>query len=220
MDINIKGTIVNNDEKWLYDLFEIENTSPKDVFDVLSEANGMPVDVYINSGGGMVFAGSEIYTALRGYRGGVKIHVTGLAASAASVIMCAGHCDISPTGMVMIHNVSGGASGDYRDMEHEADVLRTASKALCAAYVEKTGRDEAELLELMDQEKWFTAQEAVEMGLCDEITGDGMQLVAAASPVIPAVVIEKLKDIIANERKKAADMIAAVERFAKLEAKV
>ena len=60
MDINVKGTICGNDSKWAYDLLEIEATCPNDVTSALASANGESVDVYINSGGGEVFAGSEI----------------------------------------------------------------------------------------------------------------------------------------------------------------
>ena len=86
MRIDVKGTIVSSDEAWIYDWFGIENTSPKPIRDALARARGEPVDVYINSGGGDIFAGSEIYSELRAYKGPVALHVTGLAASAASVI--------------------------------------------------------------------------------------------------------------------------------------
>ena len=75
MRIDVKGTIVPNDDQWIYDLFEIEATSPKIVNDAIANANGDRLDVYINSGGGDVFSGSEIYSALREYSGTVKIHV-------------------------------------------------------------------------------------------------------------------------------------------------
>ena len=134
--MDVKGTIVSSDEAWIYDWFGIENTSPKPIRDALARARGEPVDVYINSGGGDIFAGSEIYSELRAYKGPVALHVTGLAASAASVIACAGPSDISPTGMVMVHNVSGSASGDYHTMDKHSDVLRKANETIAAAYVE------------------------------------------------------------------------------------
>ena len=208
MSINIKGTIIQDAQKWVYDYFGMPATCPADVISGLEAAAGQDVDIYINSGGGEIFAGSEIYTAIRNYSGKARIHVTGLAASAASVILCAAESDITPTGMVMIHNVSSYASGDYQDMQHEAEVLETASRALRNAYVQKTGRSDEEFKTLMDQEKWFTAQEAVDMGLCDRVAGDGMQLVAAMSPVIPEAVIDKMT---AERHKK--EMEAAASRF-------
>ena len=94
--IEVKGTIVGNADKWIYEWFGMDATCPKDVNAAISEANGEPLLVEINSGGGDVFAGSEIYTALKAYAGTVEINIVGLAASAASVIAQAGHSRISP----------------------------------------------------------------------------------------------------------------------------
>lgn len=171
MEINIKGTIIPNDDKGMYSFFGVQSTCPNDVSKALDLANGENVDIYINSGGGDIFSATEIYSAIQNYKGRVKIHVTGLAASAASVIMCSGPCDISPTSMVMIHNVSTVADGNFRDLMHESETLRKADKAICEAYVQKTGKSEDELLALMDNETWLTAKEAVALGLCDELTG-------------------------------------------------
>ena len=136
------------------------------------------------------------------------------------MIMCAAHSDISPTAMVMIHNVSGRASGNYFDMAQASEQLRTASRAICAAYVEKTGKPAEDLQQMMDAERWFTAQEAVDLGLCDEITGGGLQMVAAATtPVIPDVVAGRLADIMAKEKQKWKMLGAAEARLAVLEGK-
>ena len=179
MKIDIKGVIIPNGDKWIYDWFEIDAVCPRDVLSGIEKADGEPLDVYINSEGGDVFAGSEIYSALREYGGVVTIHVVGFAASAASVIMCARDCDITPTGLVMIHNVSGGARGDYHVMDKESDILQTANDALSEAYCLKTGKSKSEILKLMDNEAWLTAKEAVEFGLVDRVTG--LQLTAAGS---------------------------------------
>ena len=108
MKINVKGTIIPNDDQWIYDLFDIDATSPAKVSKGITAAaeKDEPLEVYINSGGGDIFAASEIYSAIREYSGDVKIHVVGLAASAASVIACAGKSDISPTAQIMVHKVS------------------------------------------------------------------------------------------------------------------
>ena len=137
--IEVKGTIVGNADKWIYEWFGMDATCPKDVNAAISEANGEPLLVEINSGGGDVFAGSEIYTALKAYAGTVEINIVGLAASAASVIAQAGHSRISPTALFMVHNVSGSAAGDFHDMQQEAEILQTANKAVAAAYLEKHG---------------------------------------------------------------------------------
>jgi ATP-dependent protease ClpP protease subunit len=65
MDIYVNGTIVDSDDAWVYDLFGIENMSPTKMKDALKEADGNDVDIFINSGGGSVFAGSEIYSMIQ-----------------------------------------------------------------------------------------------------------------------------------------------------------
>lgn len=222
MKIDIKGTIVQNDDKWLYDWFKMDSTCPKDVIRAIEQTKEEGLDVYINSPGGSVFAGAEIYSALHNASCAVRIHVVGLAASAASVIMCAGHCEISPVGMVMIHHVSSYAEGDYTDMQQASDMLNAASRAICSAYVEKTGRAESEFMELMSQEKWFTAQEAVDIGLCDEISSaesGGIKLVATAAPIIPMAVAKKIKTMQDDWEREKKDYFSACSRFAHLEGK-
>lgn len=201
--IKVKGVIVANSEKWIYEYFDMEATSPKDVEDVISESNGEDLEVEISSGGGSVFAGSEIYTALMEYKGNVNVKITGIAASAASVIAMAGtNIKISPTAQIMIHNVSSIAAGDYRDFEHEAEVIKNYNKSIANAYVIKTGLEEKELLDLMDRETWLNAQQAKEMGFADEIMFDTEnQLVASVnlSQMIPQEIINKMR----NEIKKS-----------------
>ena len=149
MEIQIKGTIIPNEDKNLYEYYGYENTCPKDVSTAFEKVgDDENVDIYINSGGGDIFSATEIYSVIQKYKNKAKIHVVGLAASAASVIMCAAENDISATSMVMIHNVSSIAQGNFKDFKHESDFLP-----------------------LMDKETWFTAQEAVDIGLCDKVVG-------------------------------------------------
>ena len=165
---NISGDIISNDDKWIYDWLEWEYSCPKNVAEALNNANGDDIEVTINSGGGNVIAGSEIYTQLRSYKGNVNINIV-YAASAASVIAMAGKSKITPTGLFMIHNVSSGASGDYRAMDHQSEVLRTANKAVANAYKEKTGLSDKELQKMMDHETWLSAEDAVKRGFVDEV---------------------------------------------------
>lgn len=202
MKIDIKGAIVPNDDAWIYDWFGETYTSPKNVSAALEEANGEDVDIEINSGGGDVFAGSEIYAAIRAYPGTVSIHVVGLAASAASVIACAAKSDIAPTAQMMVHNVSTWAAGNYHDMDHASDMLKQANRAIAAAYVEKSGMSEKDALDLMDAETWITAQDAVDYGLIDKIAGSqnsdqdedaSVRLAASVGGMLPPSVINKMQ---------------------------
>ena len=167
--IDIKGQVVPSGNEWIYEWYGIQATSPKQVIRALKNANGEPVTIKINSGGGDVFAGCEIYNELKNYSGEVSIEIHGLCASIASVIAMAGKCKMSPLAEIMIHNVSTNTSGDYRDMEHTAEVLKKANKTIANAYVLKTGMKAEEVYKLMDKETWFTADEALEIGLIDEI---------------------------------------------------
>ena len=171
--ININGDIVANDDKWIYEWFDMTATCPKDVLDVLQNAAAdEEVEVLINSGGGSVMAGQQIYSALRGNKN-VVIRIQSLAGSAAGVIAMAGKSKMSPVAMIMIHNVSmGGASGDYHDMQKNAEILKQMNVAMASAYTEKSGRPMDEILKMMDRETWLTANQCLEYGFVDEIEED------------------------------------------------
>lgn len=204
--IEVKGTIVGNADKWIYEWFGLDAICPKDVNAAIGEANGEPLLVEINSGGGDVFAGSEIYTALKAYAGTVEINIVGLAASAASVIAQAGHSRISPTALFMVHNVSGSAAGDFHDMQQEAEILQTANKAVAAAYLEKTGKSMEELLGIMDAETWMDAQKAVEYGFVDEVMFASAPTLTNGIGVLSAQTIHKLKDLLPARGEENAEV--------------
>lgn len=167
--VNVYGVIIPNDYKWYFDYFEEDSTCPKDIYNAIAEANGDELEVYINSPGGIIEAGSEIYTTLRSHRGSLKIYIVGQACSAASIIAMAGHCEMSPTALMMVHCVSTRASGNHSDMEKTAEVLRTADDALSNAYVAKTGMSKDEVLQMMEEETWLTAEQAKAKGLIDGV---------------------------------------------------
>lgn len=168
--IHIKGDIVDNDDKWIYDWFDVEATCPKEVKEILNATEeNEPIEVLINSGGGSVMAGQEIYSALK-EKTQVTIKIQSLAGSAAGVVAMAGKSQISPVAMIMIHNVSmSGASGDYHDMQKNAEILKQMNTALATAFVEKSGRPMDDILKMMDRETWLTANQCLEYGFVDEI---------------------------------------------------
>lgn len=168
--INIRGVMVPNDYKWYYDFFGEDCTCPKDVQQVMDAfQEGDEVEVYINSPGGVIDVGSEIYTLLKGRKDSVKIYITGEACSAASVAAMAAYCEMSPTALMMVHCVSTYAEGNHNSLEHTAEVLRTADRALCSAYVDKSGMTEEEALQMMEHTTWLTAEQALERGLVDAV---------------------------------------------------
>lgn len=219
MKVNIKGPIVGNSDAWIYKWFGIEVTSPSMVDKAIEKANGEDLEVEINSGGGSVFAGSEIYTALKSYPGNVTVKIVGLAASAASVIAMAGKKVLmSPTAQMMIHNVSSCAEGDYREMEHTAEILKNANDTIANAYRLKTGKEQKELLSLMDKETWMTAQKAKELGFIDEIMFEDIQLAASTSysGLLPPEVINKIRNTVKNPVQNESDILISKLKFLKL----
>ncbi|EAA0280002.1 Clp protease ClpP [Listeria monocytogenes] len=195
--IDVKGVIVSNDDKWIYDYFEMDSVSPNDISEGLKDTVE-PVEVVINSGGGNVYAGSEIYSTLKDYEGDVTVKIIGLAASAASVIAMAGSTvKIAPTAQLMIHNVSSMGSGDFRDFQHQSGVLENYNKSIASAYMLKSGKEESEVLEFMNNETWFTAEQAKGHGFVDEImfAEQAPKLAASiTSTMLPESVINKIRN--------------------------
>lgn len=216
--INIRGVLIPNDYKWYYDWFKEDATCPNDVQQVLDILqDGDEIEVYINSPGGVIGVGSEIYTLLRNYKDIVKIYITGEACSAASIVAMAGHCEMSPTALMMVHCVSTYAGGNHSDMEHMADVLRTADKALCIAYTAKSGMDEKDALEMMEDETWLTAQQALDKGLINGIMfqeEEESPLVAGPLFALPTrEQMEKVSRVMEEAGRKAGGPAACLAQF-------
>jgi len=200
--INIKGVIVFDDYKEVYEFYGIENTSVSDVVNALP-TDGSPVELIINSPGGMVDAGSEIYSHLKEYSGETTSKIFSMAASAASLIaMGTDTVLIAPTGQIMIHNVSGGIDGDYRVLQKEASVLENYNKAIANAYMIKTGKSQEDVLKLMNEETYFTAQQAVEQGFADKVLFDVEAPKAASikATLLPQAVVEKARQLMSQTK--------------------
>ena len=205
--INIKGAIIPNDYKWFYDWFEMDSTCPADVETILNECNknNESVEVFINSPGGVIDVGSEIYTMLRSHQGDVKIYITGEACSAASVIAMARYCEMSPTALMMVHCVWTSAQGNHNDFKQVAGVLRTADESISAAYMAKTGMTKEEALAMMEAETWLTADQAKEKGMIDAVMfsdgGNGIlgKLAASTFALPSAEQMEKAKRMIKEQ---------------------
>lgn len=214
--ITINGEIIPNDYAWLYDWYEMEYTCPANVKDILNELeDGEDVTVIINSGGGDVVSGQEIYSILKGVKNHVTVDVQSMAASAASMIAMAGDTvRMSPVALLMIHNASTCTSGDYRDMQHTAEVLQTVNAAIMEAYSRKTNLTYDELKDMMDRETWLTANQCVEKGFADEIIKDEKPAIITNAMVgklsITDDMISKAKaEKKAKEEKAAADAAGA-----------
>ena len=152
------------------------------------------VTVHINSPGGDVIAGAEIYSALREHslngEGSVTVIVTGIAASAASIIAMAGdRILMHPVAYMMIHNPWTVAMGDAKELRKAAKVLDVIAEGLVSTYQARTGKDKEELEKMLANETWMSAATCVEEGFADEIYGVGSN--AAASAVRPTMMSMK-----------------------------
>lgn len=138
-----------------------------------------PVIVAFNSIGGDLFDGLAIHNALSRLGKRCTGRVDALAASAASVAVCGAHrVVIAANAMLMIHNPYTFTGGDAEDFRRVADVLDQTLEAIIAAYKSKAPDiDEAELRRMVNAETWLTANEAVALGLADEV-GDGLKVKA------------------------------------------
>lgn len=168
--IDIKGDVVDNSYGMMYDWFGIDYASPSKVNAALANADDEEITINIASNGGDVFAASEIYSSIKSSGKNIVVNIQGLAASAASVIAMAGDVvNISPTAQIMIHKAMSNPQGNSDDLEHEANVLSGIDQSIASAYEIKTGIAQTDLLQMMSNETWMTAQDAVDKGFADNI---------------------------------------------------
>jgi len=132
------------------------------------------IRLHINSPGGEVWDALAIYNGLRQHRAHVVVVVDGIAASAASVIaMAADELLMSPGSELMIHDAWGLCVGNAAAMEKTARDLAHTSQNIADLYALRAGGDADAWRELMREETWFTADEAVTAGLADRVLEDG-----------------------------------------------
>jgi ATP-dependent Clp endopeptidase proteolytic subunit ClpP len=201
----------------IYDEIGFGGVTAKDFMAEVKKLKGQHIHLRINSVGGSVIEGAAIYNALRRHKGGLTVHVDGLAASMASVIAMAGEeVYIADNAMLMIHNPWSMTMGDADDLRKEADVLDKLKNTLVNAYARKTGMEAEDIAAMMDEETWLNATQSVAMGFADEIE-DGIEAAASLSPAIARArfdtfshsMARKSKTILAEE--VAAEVVAPVE---------
>lgn len=124
--------------------------------------------IRLNCPGGDVWEGNAIYSYLMSYPAPVEIMLDGFAASMGSILLCAGYSKAPRNALVMIHNPSGGIWGEAKDLRKRADVLDQIKEVMLTVYQAKGGTD-TDWSEVMDDETWWTAEKAHEMGLIDEL---------------------------------------------------
>lgn len=133
--------------------------------DLDSLGNVGQLNIYINSGGGDVFAGQAIHSMLKRHTAHKSVYIDGLAASIASIIAMAGDEIIMPANaMMMIHHAWSYIAGNKDELRKLADELEKIDGVLRDVYAEKTGLDVDEIEAMMAAETWLTAEEAVSKG--------------------------------------------------------
>lgn len=179
--------------------------------------------IKLNSPGGDVFEGIEIYNYLKDHPSNVTVEVTGVAASAATFITAGANEVIMNVGTsLMIHEASTFTWGNKSDIQKTLNALETIDESILSIYSEKTGQSNEQLKEWMNEEKWFTADEAVEFGFANSVKKDNVESVESE---------ESIEDIINSKvaiamaafsnvlEKPIAKNISLVERLKKGENK-
>jgi len=161
---------------YLYDMIGEWGITAQDFVGELRQLKGQAIDLHVNCEGGEVFDGVAIYESLRRHDGEITAYVEGIAASAASfVIQAADRVYIAARAKVMIHDAHGFAMGNARDMRAMADLLDGLSEEIANIYAERTGTPAATWREAMraaaggPDGSWYTAEQAVEVGLADAV---------------------------------------------------
>lgn len=141
-----------------------------ELVDELKQVTTSKINLRLNSPGGSVFDGIAIANAIRSHPATVTVYVDSLAASIASVIAMSGdRLVMMPQSQIMVHNASGSCYGDATEMTKMADLLDKQSRNIAEAYAQHTGGSLAEWTQYMADETWFSADEALAVGLADEV---------------------------------------------------
>ena len=213
--IQMKGEVIPDDYSDVYDFLNYKYFSPKSVTDALKNANGEDVTLEINSPGGYIDAGSEIYTELMEYPGTVNAKIVGYACSAASwIALAADHVAMSPTAQMMIHRAGGGAIGNSSDMKSEYNALDQMDKSFVDLYAKRTGKSPNEIYQMMVDTTWMNAKTAVENGFADEIMFESKEpalVNADGSLSVKPEMINKIKNLLHRDIKKTNDVSKPIE---------
>lgn len=157
---------------YIYDEIGYWGDTAKALVDDLKAVTGDTLEVHLNSPGGDIFDGLAIYQALKDHPASVTMRIDGLAASIASVIAMAGDKVImSPKASLMIHDGWTMSVGNADELRKTADLLDKQSGIIASVYADRSNGDANAWRNAMREETWYTAQEALDAGLVDEVEG-------------------------------------------------
>ena len=152
---------------------DLANSVIAQLFFLEMESPDKDIHIYINSPGGSIMAGLAIYDIMQFIKCKVNTYCIGMAASMGSLLLAAGsHRYILPHARVMVHQpliAGGGLSGPVSDIEIHTKEMTLLKKKLTDIYVKHTKRSFEELTQVMDRDRYMSAEEAKEFGLVDKI---------------------------------------------------
>jgi len=164
-------------EVYIYDEIGYWGVTASDFGRDLQALDADALTIHINSPGGEVYDGLAIYQSIRSHRASVTVIVDGLAASAASFIaMAADKLVMAPKSSMMIHDGFTMAVGNAADLRKTAELLDKASQNIASIYADRSGLPTEFWRERMLEETWYSAQEAVDAGLADEVEGQAKSI--------------------------------------------
>ena len=137
-----------------------------------SENPKKEISFYINSPGGIVWSGLAMYDTMQYISSKIMTICIGQAASAGSLLLTAGEKDMRfslPNSRIMIHQPSGGFQGQVTDIEIQSKEIIKTKKRLNKIYSHHTGKDIKEVEEVMERDKFFSPEEAIDFGLIDKV---------------------------------------------------
>lgn len=176
--------------------------------------------IKLNSPGGDAFEGIEIYNYLKSHSSKVTVEVIGLAASAATFILAGADEVIMNVGTsLMIHEASTLTWGNKQDIQKTLNALETIDESILSIYSEQTGQTHEQLENWMNEEKWFTADEAVEFGFANSVKREKQQEepqdIAAMIQNAVAVAMANVQQPVANQLEQEPKTKSLVARLKK-----
>jgi len=177
------------------------------------------IEIHIFSNGGDPFAALAMYAEIKRRSEKTSVYIDGIAASAATLILCAGDTVyIDETAMLMVHNpyqllcFAGLNAQEARELADELDKIR---EPMITAYMKKSNKTREEVIALMDGETgsgtWLTAAEAIEFGLADKYTPDNKKPMEVAAMIKPGVYNYRGHKVDLTSYDKAAEKTAGIK---------
>lgn len=225
MKLNLSGELIPSDWAEIYRKYGYESGfyCPDDVRKAISHLEeGEELTLEVNSIGGSVFAGNEIYALLETCENPTRAVIQSMAASAASyMIMSCDYIDIHLPAQLMIHRASTVAWGNSEDLQQAQQMLNVTDDSILNAYCRRCGNrvDRATLASMMENETYIGSQDALRYGLVDSIVGEepsgvptGIMVASAFNNTVKAMrVLPDIQQLIQAEKNETNQLRLELE---------